>query len=139
MKIAVVSDSKTEHLSQCLGLRQLLKEYKNNKDVFILNKDLISLPGFLERLLTIVSEKIYLFFLRLVNPNLVDLNFILIDTAGIDDTLKGSTEVNIRQQCQIAINDANIIFFVIDGREGVLPVERSFAKILKNKINQLLF
>ena len=82
MKIAVVSDSKTEHLSQCLGLRQLLKEYKNNKDVFILNKDLISLPGFLEHLLTIVSEKIYLFFLRLVNPNLVDLNFDLVICSG---------------------------------------------------------
>ena len=65
--------------------------------------------------------------------NLVDLNFILIDTAGIDDSLKGSTEIKIREQSQIAIDDANIICFVIDGREGVLPVEKAFSKSLKNK------
>ena len=34
--------------------------------------------------------------------NLVDLNFILIDTAGIDDSLKGSTEIKIREQSQLA-------------------------------------
>ena len=64
---------------------------------------------------------------------LVDLSFILIDTAGIDDSLSGRTEITIRQQSQIAIDDANIIFFVIDGREGVLPVEKSFAKDLKKQ------
>ena len=65
--------------------------------------------------------------------NLADLNFTLIDTAGIDDTLKGSTETNIRKQSELAINDANVIFFVIDGREGVLPVEKTFAKNLKKQ------
>ena len=40
--------------------------------------------------------------------SLVDLNFILVDTAGIDDSLKGSTENKILQQSQFAINDANI-------------------------------
>ena len=67
--------------------------------------------------------------------NLVDLSFILIDTAGIDDSLKGSTEIKIREQSQIAIDDANIICFVIDGREGVLPVEKAFSKSLK-KLNK---
>ena len=64
---------------------------------------------------------------------LVDLNFILIDTAGIDKSLKGITELKIKEQSQLAINDANVIFFVIDGREGVLPVEKSFAKDLKKQ------
>ena len=40
--------------------------------------------------------------------SLVDLNFILVDTAGIDDSLKGNTENKILQQSQFAINDANI-------------------------------
>ena len=65
--------------------------------------------------------------------NLADLDFILIDTAGIDDSLKGNTEKKARQQSEIAINDANIIFFVIDGREGVLPAEKSFAQNLKKQ------
>ena len=65
--------------------------------------------------------------------NLVDLNFIIIDTAGIDASLKGITENNIRQQSKFAIDESNIIFFVIDGREGVLPVEKTFAKNLKKQ------
>ena len=65
--------------------------------------------------------------------NLADLNFILIDTAGIDESLKGNTEKKTRQQSEIAINDANMIFFMIDGREGVLPAEKSFAQNLKKQ------
>ena len=65
--------------------------------------------------------------------SLVDLNFILVDTAGIDDSLKGNTENKILQQSQFAIDDANIIFFVIDGREGVLPIEKTYAKSLKKQ------
>ena len=64
---------------------------------------------------------------------LADLEFTLIDTAGIDDSLKGRTEVKIKEQSQFAIDDANVIFFVIDGREGVLPIERSLAINLKKK------
>ena len=64
---------------------------------------------------------------------LADLEFTLIDTAGIDDALKGRTEIKIKEQSQFAIDDANVIFFVIDGREGVLPIERSIAINLKKK------
>ena len=65
--------------------------------------------------------------------NLVDLNFIIIDTAGIDDSLKGITENNIRQQSKFAIDESNIIFFIIDSRVGVLPVEKILAKNLKKQ------
>ncbi len=64
---------------------------------------------------------------------LADLEFTLIDTAGIDDSLKGSTDVKIKEQCQLAIDDANVIFFVVDGREGILPTEKTFAINLKKQ------
>ena len=44
---------------------------------------------------------------------LADLEFTLIDTAGIDDSLKGRTEMNIKKQSQLAFDDANVIFFII--------------------------
>ena len=47
MKIAIVADKKAGHLSQCLGLRDILKKQSHEKDVFYLNQNLISLPGFL--------------------------------------------------------------------------------------------
>ena len=75
MKIAIVADKKAGHLSQCLGLRNIIKKYSNDKDIFILGKDLISLPGFLERTLTLLRENLYLFVLRLLNPSVVDHKF----------------------------------------------------------------
>tara|TARA_B100001121_G_scaffold173271_1_gene151228 strand:+ start:39 stop:986 length:948 start_codon:yes stop_codon:yes gene_type:complete len=82
MKIAVVADKKAGHLSQCLGLREILKSYKKDKDIFILYKDIIAFPGFLERAFTLIYEKLYLFLLRLLNPNLVDKDFDLVICSG---------------------------------------------------------
>ncbi len=62
--------------------------------------------------------------------SLVDLNFILIDTAGIDDWLEINTVNQSESQTLFAIEDSDIIIFVIDGRVGVLPVEEILAKNL---------
>ena len=72
MKIAIVADKKAGHLSQCLGLREIIQKYNKQKDVFILGKDLFFLPGFIERAITLISEKLYLFVMRLMNPSVVD-------------------------------------------------------------------
>ncbi|MDC0093452.1 ribosome biogenesis GTPase Der [Alphaproteobacteria bacterium] len=67
--------------------------------------------------------------------SIVDLNFILIDTAGIDDSLTGNTEKEIKIQTEIAIQEADLIIFVVDGRAGVLPTEKTFSRHLI-KINK---
>merc|ERR1711965_969880 len=63
---------------------------------------------------------------------------MLVDTAGIDDSLKGDTEREIKQQTEIAVKEADLIIFVIDGRVGVLPLEKTFSKYLI-KINKPTF
>ena len=55
----------------------------------------------------------------------------MIDTAGIDDLLKGNLDNEIKFQTDLAIDDADLIIFVIDGRAGVLPAEKTFSKKLK--------
>ena len=82
MKIAIVADKKAGHLSQCLGLREIIQKYKKEKDVFILGKDLFFLPGFVERTITIFSEKLYLFVLKLMNPSVVDFKFDFVLSSG---------------------------------------------------------
>ena len=62
--------------------------------------------------------------------SLVDLNFILIDTAGIDDWFTKNTANQSKTQTLFALEDSDIIIFVIDGRVGVLPIEKIFAKNL---------
>ena len=51
MKIAIVADKKAGDLSHCLGLRDVLKNYDPKKDVFYLNKDLISFRNEIRSLL----------------------------------------------------------------------------------------
>ena len=82
MKIAVIADKKLGHLSQCLGLREIIKEYNKKKDIFFLHQDLIALPGFLERTLTLINEKLYLLFLKLLNPNIIDYKYDLVICSG---------------------------------------------------------
>ena len=61
---------------------------------------------------------------------LVDLNFTVIDTAGIDENLTGNTEKEIKLQTETAIDESDLIIFVIDGRAGVLPSEKTFSRYL---------
>ncbi len=82
MKIAVVADKKAGHLSQCLGLREILTKYRKEKDLFYLHKDIFAFPGFLERSLTLINEKLYLFILRLLNPDLVGRDLDLVICSG---------------------------------------------------------
>jgi len=68
---------------------------------------------------------------REAKGKLGDLDFVLIDTAGFEDTTDASLESRMRQQTEIAIRDADVILFLIDSRSGVLPLDESFAALLR--------
>src|SRR5690625_2644578 len=57
--------------------------------------------------------------------------FNLIDTGGIelsDEPLL----TKIRQQAEIAIDEADVIIFLVNGRDGITPQDEEVAKILYN-------
>ncbi|MGC2780256.1 MAG: ribosome biogenesis GTPase Der [Bradyrhizobium sp.] len=58
---------------------------------------------------------------------LADLNFTIIDTAGLDDGPKGSLTARMQEQTETAIALADALFFVIDARVGLTPADRTFA------------
>ncbi len=57
--------------------------------------------------------------------------FHLIDTGGIE--LSGEDDITnlIRVQAQLAIDEADVIVFVVDGREGMLGADRDVADMLR--------
>jgi GTP-binding protein len=55
--------------------------------------------------------------------------FNIIDTGGIDIGDEPFLE-QIRQQAEIAINEADVIIFITNGREGVTAADEEVAKIL---------
>src|ERR1700709_2423723 len=56
-----------------------------------------------------------------------DLNFTLIDTAGLDEGAKGSLTARMQEQTEVAIGLADALMFVVDARAGLTPTDRSFA------------
>jgi GTP-binding protein len=60
-----------------------------------------------------------------------DLELELIDTAGFEDFTDESLEARMRQQTELAVEEAQLILFVIDAREGVVPMDELFAGVLR--------
>src|SRR4051795_13550547 len=56
-----------------------------------------------------------------------DLEFTVIDTAGLDEGAKGSLTARMQEQTEAAIGLADALMFVIDARAGLTPNDRSFA------------
>ncbi|MGA8902242.1 ribosome biogenesis GTPase Der [Bradyrhizobium sp.] len=56
-----------------------------------------------------------------------DLQFTVIDTAGLDEGAKGSLTARMQEQTEAAIGLADALMFVIDARAGLTPSDRAFA------------
>ena len=60
-----------------------------------------------------------------------DLDFRIIDTAGLEEADEGSLLGRMRAQTEAAIAEADVILFVIDARAGILPADRPFAELVR--------
>jgi GTPase len=58
--------------------------------------------------------------------------FILIDTGGIDGTEDG-VETRMAAQSLMAIEEADIVLFLVDARAGVMPADEQIAKHLRSR------
>lgn len=56
-----------------------------------------------------------------------DLDFTVIDTAGLDEGPRGSLTARMQEQTETAIAAADALMFVFDARAGLTPTDRSFA------------
>lgn len=60
-----------------------------------------------------------------------DIDLELIDTAGFENVTDDSLESRMRQQTETAIEEADVALFVVDAREGVTPMDKVFAELLR--------
>ncbi len=69
---------------------------------------------------------------RRVHPaKLYDLAFEVIDTAGFEDAPAASLPGRMRAQTEIAIDEADLIFFLVDAKAGLMPDDRTFAEVVR--------
>ncbi|MEN6409943.1 MAG: GTPase, partial [Anaerolineaceae bacterium] len=71
------------------------------------------------------------------------VHFTIIDTGGIDPSSSSSRSPlsvgsadfirEIRQQAEIAIQEADVVLFIVDAISGVTPADQEVAQILRRK------
>jgi GTPase len=60
------------------------------------------------------------------------LDFILIDTGGLTEQTDSMAAL-MRKQAQLAIDEADLVLFVVDGRAGLMPDDHDIAQQLRNQ------
>ena len=58
--------------------------------------------------------------------------FTLVDTGGIDTLTKDVLFKQMRLQAQVAIDEADLVVFLVDGRQGVTAADEEVARILRH-------
>jgi GTP-binding protein len=55
----------------------------------------------------------------------------LVDTAGLEEAAPGSIAARMRAQSETAIAQADLVLFVLDARDGVVPADAAFARVAR--------
>ena len=62
---------------------------------------------------------------------LADLRFRVIDTAGLETSQPDSLSGRMRAQTEAAIEQADVVVFIIDARSGIVPEDEHFANLVR--------
>jgi len=65
-------------------------------------------------------------------------HFILVDTGGLDPDLETGIPAHIRSQAEVAIEEADLILFVVDASEGPTTVDHEIAEFLRRSGKPIL-
>src|SRR5512145_1694620 len=65
--------------------------------------------------------------------------FTLIDTGGFEPASEDHLLTQMREQSQLAVEEADVIIFLLDGREGLTPADQEVAAQLRQIDKPVLF
>jgi GTP-binding protein len=65
------------------------------------------------------------------NVDRFEVPFLLVDTGGFEPETKDRLLQQMREQSRLAMEEADVILFVMDGREGLTPADREVADMLR--------
>ncbi len=67
------------------------------------------------------------------DARLVDLEFGIIDTAGLEESDPETLEGRMRAQTEAAIDEADLALFLVDAKSGITPADETLAAILRRR------
>ena len=68
----------------------------------------------------------------------LDNSFTLIDTGGLDFEKNDEITINIVSQAKLAIEMADVILFVVDGKAGITAEDRNVVSVLRKSKKQII-
>ncbi len=68
---------------------------------------------------------------RYADASLADLRFRVIDTAGMEEAPEGALATRMFDQTKAAMEEADLLLFVVDVRAGITPMDEHFAKLVR--------
>jgi len=68
-----------------------------------------------------------------------DKSFSLIDTGGFEPISREKIFMQMREQCQLAIEEADVILFLMDGNDGLTPSDKEIASVLRREAKPFLY
>jgi len=68
-----------------------------------------------------------------------DKAFTLIDTGGFEPASEERILVQMREQANLAIEEADVIIFLMDGKDGLTPTDIEIAKQLRGKDKSVFY
>ena len=66
------------------------------------------------------------------------IHFGLIDTGGIEPDSKDVILSQMREQAQVAMDMADVILFIVDGKEGITSADEEVASMLRRKGREIV-
>jgi GTP-binding protein len=65
--------------------------------------------------------------------NINNSDFLLVDTGGLESFKSSTISLKIIEQTQLAIDESDIIFLIVDGRLGLHPQDNEITKFIRKK------
>lgn len=67
------------------------------------------------------------------NIEWIGKEFVLVDTGGLEPSNNDFIMSKIKEQAWVAIDEANVVLFLVDGKVGVTALDEEIANILRKK------
>lgn len=64
---------------------------------------------------------------------LEDRQYIVVDSGGIGENSSAEIDLAMLKQARLAMTEADLIFFVVDGRQGLTQIDQQIAKELRKQ------
>jgi GTP-binding protein len=66
-------------------------------------------------------------------------SFTFIDTGGFEPVAQDGLLSQMAEQCRLAVEEADVIIFLLDGKEGLTPSDHEIARLLRQREKKVIY